>query len=64
MRLGIAPMKKVWMLASMLTIGLLPTNAEAAMFKLTDATIADVHAAYRADALQSWQVLAGLEKPV
>ena len=41
------------MIAPALVLGLLPAAAEAAVFSLETATIADVHDAYRADALTS-----------
>lgn len=46
-------MKKVLMVAPVLALGVFPVAVEAAVFSLEDATIADVHAAYRANALTS-----------
>lgn len=46
-------MKRVLMMAPVLALGILPAAVEAAVFSLEDATIADVHAAYKADALTS-----------
>ncbi|MGB3296452.1 MAG: amidase [Phormidesmis sp.] len=46
-------MKRVLIMAPALALGIFPTAVEAAVFALEDATIADVHAAYRADALTS-----------
>ncbi|MEO0457658.1 MAG: amidase [Cyanobacteria bacterium P01_A01_bin.114] len=49
-------MKRIFLAAPALAMGLLPAAAEAATFTLEEATIADVHAAYRAGALDSTQL--------